>query len=130
MSTVDEILASGRYVDRRGREWVRRLFLRPNIRWANIIRDSDGIGWPGEKISGDRMRLLIERDQHRGECRSLLECDDHPVPQVLLAEGWEFGAGGRFFIIAPRKSAATGGWHDTLPEAMDAARALAVGSCS
>ncbi|WP_240373099.1 hypothetical protein [Brevibacterium zhoupengii] len=120
MSTIDEILATGRYVDRRGREWVRRLFLRPNIRWANIIRDSDGIGWPGEKISEDRMRLLIERDQHRDVCPGLGWCLTHPVVSVdrnRLSKSWQ--------VWGP------GDWHrtsrGTFPEAMDAARASAVG---
>lgn len=120
MSTIDEILATGRYTDRRGQEWVRRLFPRPNIRWANIIRDSDGIGWPGEKISEDRMRLLIERDQHRDVCRGVQGCHlNHPLPRVKAS--W-----GKYFVYKPFSI-----FHDelfgTLPEAMDAARALAVG---
>lgn len=124
MNTVDEILASGRYVDRRGREWVRRLFLRPNIRWANIIRDSDGIGWPGEKISDDRMRLLIERDQHRGECVGLKRCEAHPVPFV---NAYQMFKPVRFVAYRPNDFDDEIGTFHTLPEAMDAARALAVG---
>jgi len=121
MNDIDRILASGRYTDRRGREWVRRLFLRPNTRWVNIIRDRDGIGWPGEKISDVQMRLLIERDQHRDVCKGLRVCGDHPVPHVVYYPSEPM------FVVWDADS--EGGSTDfaTLPEAMGSARALAVG---
>lgn len=122
MSAVDEILERGLYTDRRGREWVRRLFLRPNTRWVSIIRDSDGIGWPGEKISDDRMRLLIKRDQHRDVCVGLHWCDSHPVPRVHF----NIHTGAPIVIAGDEYIFADGGFSSHA-EAMDAARAWAVG---
>lgn len=123
--TVDEILATGRYVDRRGREWVRKLFLRPNIHWANIIRDSDGTGWLGEKTSEDRMRLLIERDLHRDVCPGLIDCGDHPVPIVEI-DGPIISGTGCYYVRGVKSWARVEHKHD-LERAIDAARALAVG---
>lgn len=112
MSTVDEILETGWYTDRRGRTW-RRLPL--SGRWAGQVIDHQGIHWAGQKIAPTQMRLLIERDQHRGECPGLYRCHFHPVPIV-----WRGPASGDWCVDYSS-------WHDTLPEAMDAARALAVG---
>ena len=111
--TVDEILESGRYVDGRGGKWVR------------CSGAAEWLGW--FCVSGGRpflttaqMRLLIERDQHRDKCPGLQNCKEHPVPYVWIGvtgsphhdPAWGFN---------------DGNGHDTLPEAMDAARALAVG---
>lgn len=116
MRTVDEILATGRFTDRRGREW-------------KIVR-SPLIGtWWGTPHSGttklvlheNKMRLLIERDQHRDECVGLRDCYVHPRPRILFHEGlWS--------VVAPGLQA----WMDTrhldFADAWDAARALAVES--
>lgn len=118
MSTVDEVLAAGWYTDKRGRSW-RRLPL--SGRWADQVIDHQGIHWAGQKIEAAQMRLLIERDQHRDECRGLRRCIDHPVPAVISWTGkisyLQFGAHWR----------GRAHYASTLPEAMDAARALAVG---
>lgn len=75
--TVDEILASGRYVDRRGREWERG---------PSFVRNRDWFTWVHplkRKVANDEeMRLLIERDQH--VCPGLALCRTHPVPFVIL----------------------------------------------
>lgn len=117
MSTVDAILASGRYTDRRGREWhLCDLFpaCAPCDRWHT--------SHPSTGIAENEMRLLIERDQHRDECVGLPMCTSHPVPIVIVAldppGNWH-----RFKIRY--KGAAT--LRESLTEAMSAARALAVG---
>ena len=115
--TVDEILATGTYTDRRGREWVAAFeSTRGDRYWVSGSHD--------QIIDRDQMRLLIERDQHRGECPGLAECSDHPVWVVsrvysrFRVGGWE--------ILGPHKNQ---GWlfGSSHSEAMDAARALAVG---
>ena len=106
--TVDEILESGRYVDGRGGKWVR------------CSGAAEWLGW--FCVSGGRpflttaqMRLLIERDQHRDECPGLWACEDHPVPAVTLSR-----------MFRPRVYV-NGDPYAWFSEAMDAARALAVG---
>ena len=109
--TVDEILATGQYTDRRGRAWGyfdTRVDYDRWQRWESR-GDEDLI------LEPDQMRLLIERDQHRDVCPGLYNCMNHPVPIVWYgdpSEGW---------------CVDLGNWHSSLPEAMDAARALAVG---
>ncbi|WP_172170988.1 hypothetical protein [Brevibacterium sp. CT2-23B] len=102
MNTVDEILASGRYTDRRGREWQHAWF-----------------GWwtprGGVELPPAQMRLLIERDQHRATCPGLWTCTDHPVPAVTLSR-----------TFRPRVYV-DGEPYAWFSEAIDAARALAVG---
>ena len=66
------------------------------------------------------MRLLIERDMHRDVCPGLQTCKEHPVPYVWI------GVSGSPYH-EPAWGFNDGDYHDTLPEAMDAARALAVG---
>ena len=110
--TVDEILATGKYTDRRGREWVggefRRLWLHP-----------DGL----HTVRAEQMRLLIERDLHRDECPSLIACENHPVPCVTIAGG-PYGC---FHVNPADTSDETYVAHECTHErAMDAARALAV----
>lgn len=118
MSTIDEILAAGWYTDKRGRSW-RHLPL--SGRWADQVIDHQGIHWAGQKIEADQMRLLIERDQHRDVCRGLDSCTSHPVPHVLAGR-----AHARVFTVVGRHFESRYG--ATLTEAIDAARALAVGS--
>ena len=105
--TDDDFIESGWYVDRRGWHWFRidhRLG-----QWHHYEQ------WGEWHLSDTQMRLLIERDQHRDVCPGLYACHTHPVPIV-----WSGPASGRWFVDY-------GNWHNTLPEAMDAARALAVG---
>lgn len=111
MSSVDEILATGHYTDRRGREWK-------NITHWNVESwAAEPYGKPD--ILPDEMRLLIERDMHRDVCPGFRDCafGIHPVPIVYHAEllGW--------WMVNTRRLDA-----GTLAEAMDAARALAVGA--
>ena len=118
--TVDEILATGRYTDRRGRAWDyfdTRVDYDRWQRWESR-GDEDLI------LEPDEMRLLIERDQH--VCQGLWRCFDHPVPHVLSAE-WDRDRFGGFMVYPAGDSLAIDEEYDTLPEAMSAARALAVG---
>lgn len=121
MSTVDEILAAGWYTDKRGRSW-RRLPL--SGRWADQVIDHQGIHWAGQKIEAAQMRLLIERDQHRDGCEGLKRCEAHPVPFV---NAYQMLKPVRFVAYRPNDFDDEIGTFHTLPEAMDAARALAVG---
>ncbi|SMX91257.1 MULTISPECIES: hypothetical protein [unclassified Brevibacterium] len=125
MSIIDEILASGRYTGRRGREWWTPWDKPPGEPryWVSGLPGGDD-----RIIDHAEMRLLIERDMHRGECRGMVSCPDHPVPRVLANEGWGLGDGVEFFAIPPHGYCRAGDFHRTLPEAMDAARALAVES--
>ena len=116
--TVDEILATGQYRDRRGREWKRGPSFVCNRDWFYL----NGI-YKGGYANDTEMRLLIERDQHRDECEGLGYCLGHPVPHVIVARYRPamfsiHEAGGRSEVVDFR--------HD-LPAAVDAARALAVG---
>ena len=114
--TVDEILATGRYTDRRGRAWDyfdTRVDYDRWKRWESR-GDEDLI------LEPDEMRLLIERDQHRGECPSLAWCVDHPVPMVVLG-----GVSAPWSVVCVSEPSVSE--HDTLSDAMDAARVLAVG---
>lgn len=111
--TVDEILVSGRYTDRRGRMWERK--------------SSDGwwYHFPSSlRLTPPQMLLLIERDQHRDECVGLGICSDHPA--WIVSRGYnEDGAPG-WEILRPHKN--QGRLLDlTHADAMSAARALAVG---
>ena len=113
--TVDETLAEGWYMDRRGKGWERK----PSDWWWYQFPS-------GRRLTRDQMRLLIKRDQHRDEChrRGASNCIDHPVPIVYWNDREDA------WMARP-----AGGWppHEDvplyfdLPEAMDAARALAVG---
>ncbi|AZL13811.1 hypothetical protein CXR25_14015 [Brevibacterium aurantiacum] len=116
MSTIDEILAAGRYTDRRGRRWEHIV---ETDSWAAPAPDDDGDPWKHiEWRHSEKMRLLIERDQHRGECRGLWDCADHPVPRVAVIES-DYGS------FAPNSRVYD--QHSTHSDAMNAARALAVG---
>ena len=116
--TVDEILASGQYTDGRGREW---LYDGDFDIWVASVQTYENVTSIEGIIDPDHMRLLIERDQH--ECKGLSRCIDHPVPIVLVFEGY-FGAqsAGPLDIDDLKRP-----MRETLAEAMDAARALAVG---
>lgn len=113
MSTVDEILATGRYEDRRGREWF------CGIAWSN--GDSTWYSSNQQFIRLNEMRLLIERDQHRDECEGLRACGNHPVPHVTTYPC------PTAYVVWDSGGETDDGIPDfrTLPEAMDAARALA-----
>ena len=117
--TVDEILATGEYRDRTGRVWVK---CPVNPRDLNDCWWAYGRPVPGnfEHRGEDHIRLLIERDQHRDVCPGLQTCKEHPVPYVWI------GVSGSPYH-EPAWGFNDGDYHDTLPEAMDAARALAVG---
>ena len=115
--TVDEILATGQYTDRRGRVWR----LSPYQEWVCARPPRFWVCMPR------KMRLLIERDQH--ECIGLRLCRSHPVPNVLALQDDISGArwGHGFGVYRPGTGDDREAWVDTLTEAMDAARALAVG---
>jgi len=117
--TVDEILATGKYTDRRGREWNHSTYLN--------VESWRAKPYGRLEVSPAQMRLLIERDQH--ECIGLRRCRSHPVPNVLALQDDISGArwGHGFGVYRPGVSDDREAWVDTLPEAMDAARALAVG---
>lgn len=110
MSTVDEILATGRYVDRRGRKWKIVRSPRIGIWWGTPHTDDLML-----VLHENKMRLLIEREQHRDECPGLWTCEDHPVPAVTLSR-----------MFRPRVYV-NGEPYAWFSEAIDAARALAVG---
>lgn len=116
MSSVDEILATGRYKDRRERKWFKAAL---SGRWESPLRIDPEKGQTYLSISRDAMRLLIERDQHRDECLGLWECTDHPVPRVAVIES-DYGSFARNSRVYDQ--------HSTHSEDMDAARALAVGA--
>lgn len=117
--TVDEILASGTYTDRRGREWY-------------VVGGDSNLGpaWvyneepfgPAALIGTHHMRLLIERDMHRDECVGIAECDTHPVVTVILHRTFE-----HWLVFNESSFFPTGAPHDSLDEALSVARALAVG---
>lgn len=118
--TVDEILATGQYTDRRGRVW------------EVVGQDSDlGPAWAYWEepfgvqavIATRHLRAIIERDQHRDECAGLGFCLAHPVPHVISLGPH------RFEVFGPRSNSTMRADRlaSTLSEAMDAARALAVG---
>jgi hypothetical protein len=120
--TVDEILATGQYRDRRGREWDYFDTRVDYDRWKRW----ESRGEEDLILDTDEMRLLIERDQHRDECEGLRTCVDHPVPHVV---SYLRQAGVIQAYPADRNH---GGQRSSVyrqfPEAMDAARALAVGA--
>lgn len=111
MSTIDEILASGRYTDRRGREWL------TDDHWHDYWSVEGG----PHAVSRTDMRLLIERDQHRIECVGLHDCYVHPTPRILFHDGlWS--------VVAPGLQAWQDSRHIEFADAWDAARALAARS--
>lgn len=111
MSFVDEILASGRYMDRRGRGWD---YVETVASWCSPEIDAEGVSWGYRYLDTAQMRLLIEREQHRDECPGLWTCEDHPVPAVTLSR-----------MFRPRVFV-NGEPYAWFSEAIDAARALAV----
>ena len=120
MMTVDEILATGQYTDKRGREWKRGPSFVCNRDWFYRI----GIYKAGY-ANDTEMRLLIERDQHRDECPGLRDCFAHPVPHVV---SYQRNAGVVQAYPADRDhDARRASVHTTFSRAMDAARTLAVG---
>ena len=117
--TVDETLATGQYTDRRGREWRH---IHGDRRW---FHEPDGLWFKDGKkvikmVHTPQMRLLIERDMHRDVCPGLQTCKEHPAPYVWI------GVSGSPYH-EPAWGFNDGDGHNTLSEAMDAARALAVG---
>lgn len=115
---IDHILASCRYTDRRGRPWKVEPSPRDGIWWGTPHDDEFML-----VMRNDKMRLLIERDMHRDVCEGLGFCLEHPVPSVITSVPRVFE------VFGVRNSSATHAdlLAPTLPEAMDAARALAVG---
>lgn len=109
--TVDEILIGHEYLDRRGRRWQK--LIEPTG-WVNMSEH--------RFLTRNQMRLLVERDQHRDVCPGLIDCDNHPAPSVLLTKGGEL----EFLVFGPRQVRSIRAF-DYHSEAMDAARALAVG---
>lgn len=110
MSTVDEILATERYTDRRGTLWQTAGVGR-GVYWFKG-------GW-SIRLTEARMRLLIERDHHRNECVGLRDCYAHPAPRVFFRDGgWS--------VIAPGWDVWSDSRHIEFADAWDAARALAV----
>lgn len=119
MSTIDEILERGWYTDRRRRFWAKR----PSGVWAHTEQFVPGLGVLYSTRLPDQMRLLIERDRHRDECPGLADCMTHPVLAVIVC--YEHGEGWGLFKVGVRAQSLPT-IRRTLPEAMDAARALAV----
>lgn len=116
---LEHILATGRYTDRRGRVW--KIVRSPLIgTWWGTPRTDD----VKLVLHENKMRLLIERDQHRDECEGLKRCEAHPVPFV---NAYQMFKPVRFVAYRPNDFDDEIGTFHTLPEAMDAARALAVG---
>lgn len=88
-SYVAEVLASGRYVDRRGREW--------EVMYCWLDSSPSAVATYWYELRGDRsltpdqMLRLIERDRH--ECQGfngsklLRDCYYHPVPRVVRHAG-------------------------------------------
>ena len=117
--TVDEILATGQYTDRRFRLWEHSQNMRTGeecwMIWEPYFRRTE--------LTPAQIRLLIERDQHRDECPGLNACNGHPVPSVITPIAW----GSRDFEVYAAWANTTSTFKQSLPEAMDAARALAVG---
>ena len=70
----------------------------------------------------DKDELRKIRDQHRDECVGLPVCTSHPVPIVIVALD---PPGNWHWFKIRYKGVAT--LRESLTEAMDAARALAVG---
>lgn len=120
MNTVDEILETGRYTDRRGRSW------RPNLgdNWVHFRGRKPRGELFYDVLTDPEMRLLIERDQHRDECPRVGVCRNHPVPRVTFCDvgGFDVWAAGELTKAEFARPCIA-----TRAEAMDAARALAVG---
>lgn len=105
---VDAILASGQYVDRRGRVWL-GAGINGGVRyWCTFTV-------PRRVATEDQLRLRIVRDLHRSECPGLRWCASHPAPHVIY---WR---GSRHYVaynLATRQTET----HPTLGAALDAAR--------
>ncbi len=121
MSTIDDIMHGGEYIDLRGRRWCNLV----ELKWdadAAVTRTTK-IGWCRMRgltkydppIAEAQMRLLIERDLHRATCPGLWTCENHPVPTVTLSR-----------MFKPRIYVDDFGALITLAQAMDAARDMAV----
>ena len=121
--TVDEILATGQYTDRRGRVW--KIVRSPVMgTWWGTPRPDDVI----LILHENKMRLLIERDQHRDVCEGLQECGYHPVPFVEIFRHLMPPYHVDYQVVDTSvEPNFNQGLYRTLPEAMDAARTLAVG---
>lgn len=113
---VDSILASGRYVDRRGREWL----YDPDFDiWVVSVQTHEYVTNIEGIIDPAQMRLMIERDQHRDVCPGLRDCDDHPVPNVVSyggAAAWDVWGPGDWYVCS----------RPSLPEAFAAALQFAL----
>lgn len=115
--TVDEILASGRYTDRRGREWKRGPSFVCNRDWFYRI----GIYKAGYANDAE-MRLLIERDKHECDSLGLTCCPEHPVVSVIRHPDT-----GAWLVFDRFGIERVGPEYREWSAAMSAARALAVG---
>lgn len=110
--TVEEILHGGEYTDRRGRRWTRthrNNWSAPRRPRVSALADEDQI------------RQLIEHDMHRDVCPRLSECKYHPRPHILT---WEEVSG--WFMVFEPNAYFERRYFGSLPDAMEAARALAV----
>ena len=115
--TVDEILIGHEYLDRRGRRWQK--LIEPTG-WVNMSEH--------RFLTRNQMRLLIERDQHRDVCEGLQECGYHPVPFVEIFRHLRPPYHVDYQVVDTSvEPDFNQGLYRTLPEALDAARALAVG---
>lgn len=113
--TVDEILAHGRYTDRRGRTWK-------NVTHWNVESwAAEPYGKPD--ILPEEMRLLIERDMHRDVCGGIAECYSHPVVSVIWHRTYE-----HWLVFNESSFYPTGAPYDALEDALRDASALAVSS--
>lgn len=109
MTDIDAILASGQYVDRRGRVWL-GAGINGGVRyWCTFTV-------PRRVATEDQLRLRIVREKHRATCPGLRRCHDHPVPHVLT---W-----GRFGSDVYGAGENFGAYRVSLAEALDAARRM------
>lgn len=124
LNAVDEILAAGRYTDYPGHVWELCTVAdcREQGKWWSF---NDMARNGGRHLTVAQMRLLIERDQHRDECPRVGVCQNHPVPRVTFCDvgGFDIWAAGELARAEFARPCIA-----TLPEAMDAARALAMDS--
>ena len=120
--TVDEILASGRYTDRRGRAWARSPHASEFGEYWYMPIGPDNHGQTHHIAYLAEMRLLIERDQHRRLCIGLSHCDEHPSASVVWGRKER-----QWIVFKPYGWANDDGIFYDHAAAMDAARALAVG---
>lgn len=115
--TVEEVLVSGRYTDRRGREWAELaaiwVLLDP-WRWANKPKR--------ESMTEPEMRFLIERDMHRSRCPGIRECVNHPVHFVQVYHRFPVT---RFVVYGPNEFDDEQAYFHNFSPALESATRLA-----